>query len=217
MASFKRLSESELNRLGDEALVDYAAGAREAGDEEAAKTGAGVLAFGFWDRVHRRVALRVPRRDVDDVAMEVMQSAVRSTFSGKVIGQFGSWINTITARRIADYHRDREGDQASLLAEEHEGEDEVWGDGRGTEPETVSVEYRDAADRVLAARNALHQRVIRLYGPGLLGYLDFSASQVCAEIAGNPGETMTEMNVHQIWRRFKKELADELGNEAGDG
>ena len=46
MASFKRLSETELSRLGDEALVDYVAAAREAGDEEAAKTGAGVLAFG---------------------------------------------------------------------------------------------------------------------------------------------------------------------------
>ena len=217
VTGFNRLSESELDRLGDEALVDYVVAAREAGDDEAAKSGVSVLAFGFWDRVRSKVALKVPPGDVDDVAMDVMESAAKSTFSGKVIGQFGSWINTITTRRIADFHRDREGEQTSLLGEEHEGDEDRWGEDSSTESETVSVEYGDAAGRVLAGRSPLHQRVVKLYGPNLLGFLDLSAAQVCAEIAGNPGETMTEANVHQIWRRFKKDLAVELGEDSGDG
>jgi len=192
--------------------VDYVGSAHAAGDDEAAKTGAGVLAFGFWDRVQRRVGMKVPSRDVDDVAMNVMESAIKSSFDGKAIGQFGAWVNTITNRRIADYHRDREGKQPTLLDEEHEGAEGIWGEGGAQEPETDLVGYRDAAQRVLADRNDLHQRVIRLYGPGALGFLDLGAAEVCGEIAGNPGEQMNEPNVHQIWRRFKKDLEIALEN-----
>ena len=150
--------------------------------------------------------------------MNVMESAIKSTFSGKVIGEFGSWINTITSRRIADYHRDREGKQPSLLDEEHEGDEDLRGAGGETEPETALVEYRDAAERVLAERSELHQRVIRLYGPGHLGFLDLSGSEVCNEFAGNSGQEMSEANVHQIWRRFKKDLEVALGyEEPSDG
>ena len=48
--------------------------------------------------------------------MEVMVSMLNSTFDGKVIGEFRAFMFKITARRIADFHRKREGESGQSTA-----------------------------------------------------------------------------------------------------
>ncbi len=77
----------------------------------------------------RRVALKVPPADVDDVAHEAILSAIRSAFSGESIGEFRAWLNHITSRRIADYHRRLEGKPKTVPLLSGDEEDEAaWGE-----------------------------------------------------------------------------------------
>ena len=206
MSDFRALSESELDRLDDDELVAYIASAREAGDQVAERRAANVLAHAFWGTICAWVRRTVPRDDVEDVAQEVLASLLRSSFDGKVIGQFGAFLRTITKRRIADYYRDRErrltGDP---LPSEHGGDDDVWGEEPVEGDEAAAVELRDVVDRVLAARSETHQEVIRLYGPNVAGFMDLPAGAVADRV-----DAMTPANVHQIWRRFKTDLEAEL-------
>lgn len=206
MSEFRALSESELDRLGNEALVGYIAEAREAGDLDAERRASNVLAYAFWGTVCAWVRRKVPRDDVEDVAQEVLASVLRSSFDGKVIGQFGAFLRTIAARRIADYHRDRERQlRGDPLPAEHEGDEDIWGEEPADEDETATIELRDLVDRVLATRSGVHREVIRLYGPNVAGFMDLPADEVAARVDG-----MTPANVHQIWRRFKTDLEPAL-------
>ena len=209
VGSFRRLNEGELARLSDDGLVDYIAAAREAGDREAEKTGAGHLAFGFGDQIEawvRKDMGSAPREDIEDVVMEVLQSVVKASFEGKIVGAFGAWLKTITARRVVDYYRQRgrriKGDP---LPGENEGDETVWGDEPQTEDFTGSSELREAIERLLQTRSAEQQEVIRLYGPNMAGFLDLPADEVAARIDG-----MTSANVHKIWSRFRADLREAL-------
>lgn len=215
---FEPLPEGELASLPNAKLVDYIAAAREAGDLAQARKASGILAFAFeptirgW--VRKEMGSRGPE-DVEDVVMEVLASVVHSSFDGKVVGEFGSFLKTISKRRAVDYFRrsERHGKEDPLLSE-HLGEEDVWGDEEGTE-DPDSIEMQDAIERVLEGRNGMHRKVIRLYGPNYLGLLDFTAGETAAEICGDETEdTVTEANVHQIWKRFKTDLGEELGLDA---
>lgn len=203
---FQLLSERELDRLGDEALVDYIGLARAAGDDEAAKRAAGILAWAFWDQARHWVRKSVPAEDVEDVAMEVMGRAVKNSFDGTLVGQFGAWLKTIAIRASADYWRVRErrGD-ADPLGSEHLGSDDSHGREEGGEDGGyVLIEYMQLfEERLDALDNDLHRRVVLAYGPVELGCEALSAAVVVEQLQANGGETTTEANVHQIWRRFK--------------
>ena len=204
MADFRRRPPHELEHLKDQELVDYLDEAREAGATAALKEALGFLAFRFEGVIKARVAAKVPSEDIDDVAMEAMHSVIRSGFDGKLIAQFGAFVRTVTQRRIADYHRDREGDPGANSIDGRGEEDE-----RGVEPpapdESGGVVVIDAVERVLGGRSELHQRVIRLYGPGVCGFDDLPAADVCERLAED-GDSMSVDNVAQIWSRFKRDL-----------
>ena len=209
MGSFRRLNDSELGRLSDEALVDYIVAAREAGERQAEKHAVGHLAFGFERTIFAWVRMGMgsaPREDIEDVVIEVQHSAIRSSFEGKVIGEFGAFLKRITQRRVADFFRQR-GRQLSAdpLAAENQGDDRVWGGDPYEEDFTASAELRDVIDRVLARRSEQQREVIRLYGPNMAGFLDLSADEVADRIAG-----MSTDNVHKIWSRFRQDLKREL-------
>jgi DNA-directed RNA polymerase specialized sigma24 family protein len=204
---------NELNRLSNEELVAYLVEQRDAGRTECAKYAVEILAFGYWKHVRFRVWRKVPKEDVDDVTAEVIESAIGSAFDGRVIGQFVSWLNTITKFRIADYHRKRErGLETTPLPEEHPGTEDVWGAVGEEDGELEAVAVLEAAARVLRRRSPVHQLVIRLYGPHALNFMALSAAETVERVKGaNPGESMSEANVHQIWHRYKKGLQAELG------
>lgn len=208
MGDFKRLSEGELGQLSNEGLVDYVIAAREAGERGAERDGVGHLAFGFEDTIRSwvRMGMGSAPQDVDDVVMEVLVSAVRSSFEGKVIGEFASFLKTIAARRVADYFRDR-GRQLAItpLGSEHEGDDDTWGDEPFWEDDPTAIEVREIVESVLETRNEEHRQVIRLYGSEVFGFQDLPAGDVAAQMDG-----ISEANVHKIWSRFKQDVRAKL-------
>ncbi|MEO7197949.1 MAG: sigma factor [Solirubrobacterales bacterium] len=213
MSAFRRLSQHQLSLLPNEALIEYIVAARAAAERAAERDAVGVLAYGLEPTVRLWVRKDMPAQDVDDVVMDVMASAIRASFDGKMIGEFGSFLKTIAQRRVADYFR-REGRRpaADPLGSEHEGEDDLWAEVPATPDETPLVDLRDAIDRVLAQRNPLHQKVIRLYGSDVDGFEDLPADEVKSRIDGDESEdTIGLDNVAQIWSRFKRDVREELG------
>ncbi|HEY6891414.1 MAG TPA: sigma factor, partial [Solirubrobacter sp.] len=101
---FRALAEAELVRLDDDALIAYVRSARAA-RHASERLALAVLVYGHWHNVARRVALKVPPAAVEDVTSEVLMSALGAAFDGSSEGEFHVWLRTITARRIADFHR----------------------------------------------------------------------------------------------------------------
>jgi RNA polymerase sigma-70 factor (ECF subfamily) len=199
---FTPLAEHQLVTLDDDALIAHARAAREVGHGEQAALAIRVLVFAHWSRVVRRVGLKVPKEDVDDVAAEVVFSAIRSAFDGSSTGEFVAWLNTITKRRIADYHRRRE-DRSST--------DPLDG-GDTDEPaieipdpsEAGYVEAQIVIKEVLATLSDEHREAIELHV-----LEDIPAKEVAARLG------LSEDNVAQIASRFRKKLRVAL--EGGDG
>ena len=201
-SNFRELKEHELAELPDEALISYIQTTREAGRTEAMTLALGVLVFGYLDIVRRRVALKVPPSDVEDVAHEALLSAIRSAFDGESVGEFRAWLNRITVRRIADYHRRRETrpDTIPLLSGQEEDD---WGDVPTTEFEGSRVDAERAIETAYGTLSAAHQRIVDAYV-----FEDKPAAEVADE------EGTSEDNVHQVASRFRRRVRDLL--EDGD-
>jgi DNA-directed RNA polymerase specialized sigma24 family protein len=189
---FRPLDEAALQRLDDDALIEYMRAAREAGHASAAFALA-VLVYGQWSNVARRVRLKIPPAHVEDVTAGVIEDAVFSAFEGRSLGQFRSWLNTITGRKIADFYRRGHGRMETSCELEEPA----------APPETGEVELRDAIERVMARMRPDHRRVV-----DIVIFEDRPAADAAREIEG-----MTEANVHQIVFRFREALRGEL--EAG--
>jgi DNA-directed RNA polymerase specialized sigma24 family protein len=207
------LSETELSRFSDEQLLAYIVEQRESGRPQCAKQALAVLAFGHWDRVYYWVAAKVPAGDVEDVTAVVIESALGSAFDGRSIGRFIAWLKVIAQRRIADYHRGAERVPGlEPLADEHEGEEEVFGEQPAEGSQEEAILTREAVGRVLEDRSEVHQTVVRLYGPNELGFMGLSARETAERTEElHPGSNMSEANVHQIWRRFRSDVAEAPG------
>ena len=199
-----------LDRLSDEDLVAYFVVAREAGQPEAGKRANDMLAFRIQPLIEARVAAKVGPDAREDVVMEVLTSFLQSAFDGKVILSVRAFAATICKRRIADHYRriERNPDQVPLPGGDADDEN-VWGEEPGTEDDTSAIGYMGIVARLLADRNELHQRVIKLYGPEAMNGMNFTGAEVVAALA-KQGEEMTVANVQQIWHRFKDDLKAEL-------
>ena len=203
-SNFRKLKEHELVTLPDEQLIAYIQKARTAGRTETMTLALSVLVFGYLDIVTRRVALKVPGADVDDVAHEAILSAIRSAFAGESIGEFRAWLNRITVRRIADYHRKLEGKPKTVpLLSGDEEDDAGWGEVPSAEFEGVSLDAERAIETEYGALSEAHQRIVDAYV-----FADRPASEVTSE------EGTSEDNVHQVASRFRRRVRDLL--EDGD-
>jgi RNA polymerase sigma factor (sigma-70 family) len=202
--AFQPLDEPALERLGDDALIAYMREARAAGHPSAAAALA-ILVYGHWLNVERRVRMKVPAMHVEDLTGDIVADAIASAFDGTSIGEFVSWLSTITKRAIADfYRRGRGGEPLVALATDPDppGEPAVPSDAG-------AVEVRDAIERVMASLREDHRRVV-----DIVIFEDRSAADACRAIPG-----MSEANVHQIVSRFRRALRDELdgGGDTGSG
>jgi RNA polymerase sigma factor (sigma-70 family) len=190
----------ELNAMSDDGLVAHLQRARAAGAREQVTLVVWVLVQGHWHRIRGRVALKVRPEDVDHVTTEIAGAAVLSTFHGNSVGEFHSWLNTITDRRIADHHRQRQRQPRTVELVVVHGDNDRHA---VTEPVDVSqdgyVETKDAVERVLKAMNPKHARAVEDH---LLRGLP------AREVARKLG--LTADNVAQIASRFRKMLRREL-------
>ena len=206
MAGFSELNEQQLDRLSDDELIEYIREARRASRGDAERLAVQILVWGHRENLRRRVSIKVPREDVDDVADEALVSAVGAVFSSATVGEFRSWLNTIVDRRIADYHKRRR-IHTEPLPEEHEGDEEVWQrKGAPTIPGPAHrVESRMLIEEATRELSEPHRRVVelrRLYG--------YSAKDAAVEVNNHFGDRldtpMREDNVHQICSRFDGSL-----------
>jgi DNA-directed RNA polymerase specialized sigma24 family protein len=194
---FRPLDEAELERLDSDALIDYMRRARAAGHGSAGLALA-IMAYGHWDNVERRVRMKVPAADVEDVTSEVIADAIASAFAGTSVGQFVAWLDTITRRAIADFYRRGPG---RMRPEELPPTGPVAPSAEGV------VEVRDAIERVLAPLRPDHRRAI-----DIVVFEDGTAADAVRALPG-----MSEPNVHQIVSRFRRALRRELegGGDTG--
>lgn len=212
---FQPLSESELQRLTDDELIDHIRKATAAGRPDAAHAALAILCWRRFDDIVRRVSMKVPRNLAEDVAMEAMLSAIRSAFDGVSIGEFVNWLNRIVSRRIADFHRDKEREpDTSLLPTEHQGEDDVWGEEPSEADRTGEVEVQSVIDECLAELSDTHRDVVERNVFDDLGAAD-TADQV-NQAFPDLDPPMSEQNVHQIVSRFRRCLRKKLGESDDD-
>lgn len=204
---FDNFSDLELERLDDDALLAYVRRARGAGGLAAAKRALQFLVFGYMRNVERRVAMRVPARDVEDVAAAAMVSAITSAFNGQSVGEFRSWMHTIVDRRVADYHR-RPRPTELPLTTEHGSEDDSRGQVLADLDETGAVLVQQVIDGVLAELGPDHRLVVELYV-----FERFGARECAQRVSGvfpDAKPAMTAANVHQIAHRFRVRVRGEL-------
>lgn len=190
---FRPLDEAGLERLDDEALIEYMRKARASGHPSAAGALA-ILVFGHWPNVERRVRMRVPSIHVEDLTGDIVADAVASAFEGTSVGEFVSWLSTITQRAVADFYRRGPGrmKQADELPAEPTAPSEAG-----------VVAARDAIERVMRTLRPDHRRVV-----DMVVFEDRAAAEAARAVDG-----MSEANVHQIVSRFRAALRGEL--EAG--
>lgn len=193
------LPEHLLDGLPDDVLIACVVAMRRRGRPDAAAAALGVLVFGHWAGVRRRVAARVPAADVEDVTGDIITSALRSAFDGSSEGEFAVWLGTIVKRRIADFYRARARRPVT------DSLDAVAGTGR--EPTTHGeidlggyLAVQALILELLQARSPAHRRVIEI-----MVFEDRPAADAVAEVDG-----MRAPNAYQIVTRFRAELARRL-------
>lgn len=195
---FQERPDHELHALSDEELIAYIRAAHRAGRRDAGKRGLAIAVYGHWERIKFRVARKIPAAEVEDVTAAVVESAVAAAFMGDSPGELHAFMNRITARRIADYHK-RKRHRTRPLPEPDE-EDGPWGEEPSEASEAGAVEARMVIEDLLAELSPDHRRVVELYVIACR-----SAAETAAQVDG-----MTEANVHQIGSRFRARLSDEL-------
>ncbi len=199
---FRPLREHELSELSDDRLAAYIIKARTAGRAEAMTTAVRVLAFGYWEIIEMRVRLKVPSEDVLEVTTTALESAMKAAFDGESTGEFRSWLHTITNRRVADYHRAKEGKPQIVPLPEPGGEDS-WGGEPAAEFEGVAIDAERAIATAISELGETHAEAIDL---------NVFEDRPAGEVAESLG--LSEANVHQIKSRFKKRVRELL--EEGD-
>jgi DNA-directed RNA polymerase specialized sigma24 family protein len=207
LADFRELPDHHLQTLSDEQLIAYTRAARDAGRHAAMKPAVAVLAYGYWDNLVNRARLKLPESDVEQVAGEVLESAITSAFDGRSVGEFRSWLHRILSRRIADYWQKRER-TVPVQPLPQAGDEGFAGREPSVDFEGDALHAHECVRRALEeVENPLHLRVIRLY---------LFAPHSAAEAAELVGNGMSEANVHQISSRFQrrvKQLLDDAGTE----
>ena len=201
---FRPLSSPELDALDDERLIAYIRAAHGAGQPAYSQQALGVLVYSRWHNVERRVAMKVPPADVEDVTGEIVTAAFESAFDGTSVGEFVKWLNTITQRRIADYHRRGRGKFKTVPIGPAD-------DDRPTAVDPADpgygdyVELVDVIDGILAGLSPDHRTVVEL--------VVFQARSAREAADAVPG--MTEANAYQVVSRFRRDLRAALADDDG--
>ena len=194
-------SEGDFASMSDDDLIAQIRLAREAGDKDRIKICLGQLAWRRYGIVHARVLNKVPEEHAEDVVQEIMFSAIDASFDGDYIGQFGSLLNTITQRRIADFHASRP-PETDPLAEENSDDENTWGEVPEDDDFTDALDSLAIVEAALADLSERHRMVAKLSLEG------FRAKEVADRVneAFTDEPEMTDANVHQIMKRFRDEL-----------
>lgn len=214
MVVFPRLEDHQLARLGDPELIDYVVAAREAGDEDAARLGLRIFAFGMEEVVRAFIRSRLASHGdaaVEEVAERTLEDAIRSiaSLAGRTPEEARAFVFRIGRRRIADHLRRGRARTESL-------DDEVTGGtaaALGSEDGLAAAETTLVIDELIGELRGDHRAVVELNV--LSGY---SARETVELIrgrdVGDPDDSMSEQNVHKIASRFRRDLRSRLAPSA---
>jgi RNA polymerase sigma factor (sigma-70 family) len=206
LASFRRLSDPELQRLSDDELIDYIRKARAAGMPDEVDRAVAILAWGYMPTIRNRVRLRIPDEEVEEVAWDALEGALKSAFDGDSTVQFRGWIRIIIRNKVADFWRRHGKDPRQVpLPEEHERDEDVWGVTPSVEGPTPGLVDLEAA--IDQAYDELERDGHRQVIDEAL-FADRPSGEVAAEIEG-----MTAANVDQIKTRFRRRVRELLGGD----
>jgi RNA polymerase sigma-70 factor (ECF subfamily) len=147
----------------------------------------------YLSKVYRRVRCVIPEADVEDVTQEVFLAALKSLGSFRGDAQFGTWLRTLTNRKVAEYYRKRnrksEAPQVPLL-------DAIGYTEGGS---SKSMEER------IALRNALNQLPDNYREVILLRFVEGMQFNEIAELTGQNLEA-----VKSLFRRAISALRKKL-------
>ena len=205
---FKAKSEHVLASLSDDEIINHIKLAREAADAEQVKLAISLLAWRRHGNVYARVRVKIRNSvsDSEDVAMSVMEDAIKVKFRGEHMGEFVNLLNRITDRRIADFYKKKKLD-TTPLPDEHEGDETVWVEVSGDEDMDGFVITRMVLYDHLEALSPRHRMVVELR---ISGY----SSKDCVENVNvafpDEDSPMGVANVDQIYKRFRTKIAADL-------
>jgi DNA-directed RNA polymerase specialized sigma24 family protein len=219
LAPFRKLTEFEIDALPDEEILEYIRGARRRGELEAASTALAILTYRHMSDIEARVRRKAPAHLVEEIASTAFMAAIVAALRGPEIKiSFRAWLFTIVDRRgIADYFRKHEDDPAvGLLPNEHDGDEDVWGEMMASAEETGYVGTMQIIERTLGELSTVHQAVVELHI-----FQAFSAKETAELVNERPdaeaeGTAMTENNVNAIASRFRKRLRVNLDLDESD-
>jgi DNA-directed RNA polymerase specialized sigma24 family protein len=171
------------------------------------------------------VALKIPRQDVEEVASQVLESAIagaiRAPFEGAEVGQFRAWLHRICVFRIADYHRSREGKPGVDPLPGSGGEDEGPHGPEPSVPDATGELFAGAVvETALEELNPTHRRAVEIAGSSGLGFEGVPAREAAEmindqlQLSGN--DSLTDVNVHKVLSRFRarcRQLYEEGGQD----
>jgi RNA polymerase sigma factor (sigma-70 family) len=198
-------NDDRLASLNDDDLIEEIQLAREAGDQQQIRKCLGRLAWSRYDYVLARVQLKISETYAEDVAQEVMMSALKASFDGNYIGEFGSMLNTIIRRRIADFHS-KPRLETDPLVEENSDDENTWGEVPSSEDFSGARDSLSVIEAALEELSERHRMVVRLTMDG------YRAKEVADRVNSfyDDESAMTDANVHQIMKRFRDDLDDQL-------
>jgi DNA-directed RNA polymerase specialized sigma24 family protein len=210
--------------MTDERVVAHLVAARAAGEREQVILSLQILAFANHQRVLGWVGLKIPRQDVDEVATQVLESAIagaiRAPFEGGEVGQFRAWLHRITVFRIADYHRSREGKPGVGPLPGSGDEEGVHGEEPSVPDATGELFSREVVQTAIGELNPTHRLAVELGGPSLLGLEGINAKEVAEKINDqlqlSDSDSLTDVNVHKVLSRFRarcRQLFEEGGRD----
>src|SRR3954470_10473469 len=185
---FRPLLHEQLDTLTDEDLIEYVRSARDAGAPTEARAAIQILVYGHQRDIERKVRLKMKEHAVDEVADRALVRAVKSSFDGESVGQFKSWLWTIVSREIADwYELQKRRPEETVLPEEHEGNEEIWGVAGTVETDLdAGLDTGRCIERAMDGMNDHHKRIVELY------WFEDASARATAEQTGE-----TEDNVYQ--------------------
>lgn len=205
---FDPKSETQLDSLDDDELIDHISAARNAGNHEQMRSGLAVFVWRRHDQIVNRIRLKVDSdHDVEDLAMQVISDVMAVKFKGEHAGELVNLITTVTKRRIADFYdrRDKRGRDVPLpdAGSEDEQTSPEIDDG---EDFTKKVELAEIVTRAIDELSDSHALVVRL------SLASLPAEEVAAKVNGalELDKPMTGPNVHQINKRFRDRIAGVL-------
>lgn len=206
MPPFFPRSEHDLYDMPVEQLLAHLRAARAAGDAEQDGLVQALLGFreGRWIRMRvQRACPSAPEWVHEEIAGQVLEDAMSSSWRGEQIGSFRAWTKQIVVRRVADFFRTQKGEAVLTQRsfEDPEGHDLLERFGGSGEDLADALERSlrlDAAHVVLERlreRNVAHAEIVELR------VFEDRPSREVAEV-----HDTSVANVDQVCSRYRAEL-----------